>query len=96
MKSSDFTVQQIETIQGALRPGVQYLRKLSERMENRGFSRDQDRTFQLVLAAYDAVFSLGINLHYLSCRKSGHGCGGDSGWKRFQVQPHAGLSDREE
>jgi hypothetical protein len=44
---------------------------LVARMEKRGFPPN-DRLYQHAKRAYDAVCSLGVELHYLSC-KSGVG-----------------------
>ena len=51
----------------ALYPGMNYLSRLKLRMEQVGFLPD-DPLYRHVAAAYDAMFSLRVELHYLSCR----------------------------
>jgi hypothetical protein len=43
-----------------------YLNRLKKRMEARRFPSD-DRQFQTVLRAYDAIHELNVHVHYLSC-----------------------------
>jgi phage anti-repressor protein len=45
---------------------LRYLGLLRERMEKTGFLQS-DKFFQLVSKAYDAVYSLSVEAHYLSC-----------------------------
>ena len=50
-----------------LYPGMNYLSRLKRRMEQVGFLPD-DPLYRHVAAAYDAMLSLRVELHYLSCR----------------------------
>jgi hypothetical protein len=43
-----------------------YLNRLKRRMEKRRFPSD-DKLFQTVLRAYDAIHELNVHVHYLSC-----------------------------
>ncbi len=43
-----------------------YLYRLRERMEKRGF-KASDPLYRKVVAAYDGVLGLWIDLHYMSC-----------------------------
>jgi hypothetical protein len=65
MDSSQLTTAQAEKIKDAIGPTVGYPCRLVQRMERRGFSGD-DRFFQRAKAAYDAMYSLSIDLHYRS------------------------------
>ena len=66
MNSQQLTRQQAETIFRALQPKLGYLSKLRRRMEQTGFPPD-DKLFRLTVAAQDALQSLYIETHYLSC-----------------------------
>lgn len=64
---------QAAKIHDALGPSLRYLHKLQLRMEQVGFL-PTDPLFQLVKNARDAMQSLSVETHYLSC-KSGVGRG---------------------
>jgi hypothetical protein len=71
MDSDDLTAEQATKMHESLFRLANYLRRVVARMEKRGFPPD-DRLYQHAKRAYDAVCSLGVELHYLSC-KSGVG-----------------------
>lgn len=83
MKTSDLTADQLERMFDDVRPAQSYLRRLADRMEQRGFA-ESDPTYQLVSQAHDAVFALAMHLHRSAVSAD-----------RRRVQPHAGLSDRD-
>jgi hypothetical protein len=60
-----------EAINAVLRPCTGYLLQLQRRMLQVGFTPDQPLN-QLVTQAYDAMHSLCVHLHYISC---GNGTG---------------------
>ena len=57
---------QAATINKALFPNLNYLLRLRRRMEQVGFPPD-DKLYLLVCKAYDAVYRLHVETHYLSC-----------------------------
>jgi hypothetical protein len=57
---------QAQVINKALFPGLNYLCRLRNRMVKVGFLPD-DPLFLLVSKAYDAVYRLHMETHYLSC-----------------------------
>jgi hypothetical protein len=59
---------QIERIKEKVGPMLNYLGRLRTRMEKTG--RHNGKLYKLVAQAYNAVHSLNVDLHYLSC---GHG-----------------------
>jgi hypothetical protein len=67
MVTDDLTTDQAKQLQERIRPMLAYLYKLRARMEKRGFPRD-DNLRQLVERAYESVFCLSNELHYLSCK----------------------------
>jgi hypothetical protein len=71
MDSDDLTTEQARQMHESLFRLANYLHRLVSRMEKRGFPPN-DRLYQHAKRAYDAVCSLGVELHYLSC-KSGVG-----------------------
>jgi hypothetical protein len=71
MDSRDLTPEQCRKLQQQLRPSLLYLHALLERCRQQAFPTD-DKVRQLAEAAHDAVFSLNVELHYLSCE---HGVG---------------------
>ena len=57
---------QAATINKALFPNLNYLLHLRKRMEQVGFPHN-DKFYLLVCKAYDAVYVLHMESHYLSC-----------------------------
>jgi hypothetical protein len=53
-------------MKATIRPMLGYLNRLKRRMEKRRFPSD-DKLFQTVLRAYDAIHELNVHVHYLSC-----------------------------
>jgi hypothetical protein len=71
MDSDDLTPEQAGAVYRALVGGMNYLLRLRTRMEKTGFLPN-DRLYQMVCKAYDAMHRLSVDLHYRSC-KSGVG-----------------------
>jgi hypothetical protein len=71
MDSSNLATWQAKALHAALRPALGFLHRLRERMEKRGFPLN-DKLLRLTATAYDALHSLFVELHYMSC-KSGVG-----------------------
>ncbi len=65
MKATGLTQDQARAIYQRLQPMVGFLLKLQERMEQRGFERD-DKFFRLAKRAYDATHELFLEAHHLS------------------------------
>ena len=65
MDSSDLTREQCKILQEQLAPAHRYLHALNERIRQQAFPKD-DKVRQLVETAYNAVFGLSVELHYLS------------------------------
>ena len=61
------THEQAAALGKRLGPTVGYLFRLRERLEKVGFAQT-DKLYQRVCRAQDAMYALGIELHYLSCR----------------------------
>jgi hypothetical protein len=57
---------QAKALYAALRPALGFLYRLQQRMEKRGFPPN-DKLLRLTANACDALHSLCIELHYLSC-----------------------------
>jgi len=53
----------------ALRAALGYLCRLRERMEKRGFPPN-DKLLKLIVAAYNAMHSLTVELQYMSCESA--------------------------
>jgi hypothetical protein len=70
MNSNDITKGQAKVIAAALYPGFNYVARLNRRMEAMGFPPD-DKLFQLVGKAYDAMRHLYGEVHYLGCNGVG-------------------------
>src|SRR5947209_5317354 len=70
MDSSTIQDWQIAKLQKSLQPMLGYLYRLLDRMQRVGFLPD-DRLYQRVSKAYDAMHSLFIELHYLACDGTG-------------------------
>jgi hypothetical protein len=66
MSRGDIQKWQAKRISEALFPATNYLIRLRQRMEKRGFPHD-DPLYREVCAAYDAIHRLGMSMHYLSC-----------------------------
>ena len=66
MKSEDIVTWQAKVMRKNLEGSLRYLYRLMRRMEKKGFPPD-DPLFVKVSAAYDAMLSLCVSLHYLSC-----------------------------
>jgi hypothetical protein len=71
MGKDDIQPEHARIIAERLRSLLNYLGRLKQRMERRGFSQD-DPLYRTVFGAWQAVYSLTVELHYLSC-KSGVG-----------------------
>lgn len=63
MNSRDIQPNQAEQIRRTLQPKIAYILKLKNRMENVGFPPN-DPLLVRVRAAYDAMHTLYIDLHY--------------------------------
>ena len=73
MDRASLELWQAERLRDAVTPMHGYLNKLRRRMEKVGFPH-ADPLFQFVVAAENAVHSLWVNLHYLTCdRRKGIG-----------------------
>jgi hypothetical protein len=66
MNKSDVTPDQAKQLSAVVCRQKAHLHRLRERMEKRGF-KTSDLLYQKVDAAYEAVFRLWIDLHYMSC-----------------------------
>jgi hypothetical protein len=66
MDSDDLTTDQARKMHQSLFRLANYLHRLVARMEKQGFP-PSDRLYQYTKKAYDAVCSLCVELHYLSC-----------------------------
>jgi|GEM_PF-2350954 len=66
MDSGELTDEQIKVLKEQLRPAFLYLKRLVERMGQRGFKPD-DEIFKAAKDAYDRVHGLNVRLHYLGC-----------------------------
>jgi hypothetical protein len=67
MDSRDLTCEQARILRERLMPTQRFLHALHERVHQQAFPPD-DKVRQLVDAAYEAVFALSVELHYLSVR----------------------------
>src|SRR5262245_44430487 len=67
MDSRDLTPAQCKILSEQLGPIQRYLHALHERCRQTAFPED-DKVRQLAETAHDAVFSLNVELHYLSCK----------------------------
>jgi hypothetical protein len=66
MDSNDLTKQQAEQLLAKVRPMLNYLKRLKDRMERRGFPKE-DKLFRLVARIHDDMHHLSVTLHYLKC-----------------------------
>ncbi len=66
MQRDDLTREQIEIVQAKIGQQLRYLGRLRAHMERAGF-HSTDKTYGLVVAAYDATHHLSVDLHYLCC-----------------------------
>jgi hypothetical protein len=66
MDSTKIKPWQAKLMYATLRPALGYLCRLRERMERRGFPPN-DKLLKLTEAAYNAIHSLTVELHYMSC-----------------------------
>jgi hypothetical protein len=66
MDESDITHEQARQLHERLYASLNFLTRLRERMERRGFLPD-DPLYALVAESQDAVFRLRMHLHYLAC-----------------------------
>jgi hypothetical protein len=66
MDSTKLKPWQAKLMYTTLQPALGYLCRLRERMERRGFPAN-DKLFKLTVAAYNAIHSLYIELHYMAC-----------------------------
>ena len=74
MRREDITREQAEAIKAKIGPMLCYLNRLKRRM-NDVFARD-DPLFAQVIDAADALHTLNVSVHYLSCGTTGGGSGG--------------------
>src|SRR5205814_7143795 len=84
MRAEELTRDQARALKNKLRPMLNYLGRLKERMRRRGFVAD-DRLLAAVCRAEDAMHALSVEVHYLSC--------GDSVGRR--ATPADGNANRE-
>jgi hypothetical protein len=61
----DLTAEQLDKLSAAIGPHLGYLHKLRERMDKIGFVPD-DKLRKLVEAAYNAMHSLRVEIHYMA------------------------------
>jgi hypothetical protein len=66
MDSTKIKPWQARRMHTTLLPALGYLCRLRERMEKRGFPPN-DKLLKLTVAAYNAIHSLTVELHYMSC-----------------------------
>ena len=66
MDSTRIKPWQAKLMHATLRPALGYLYRLREHMERRGFPPN-DKLLKLTIAAYNAIHSLTVELHYMSC-----------------------------
>ena len=66
MDSNELTPAQAKILHTAVHRTLGYLFRLRARMEKAGFPPG-DKLFRLTDSAYDALHSLSVELHYLSC-----------------------------
>jgi hypothetical protein len=83
MNSNDLTREQAEAISQKIGPMLGYMNRLKKRM-NQVFVRD-DPLFAQVIDAADALHTLNVSIHYLSCGTTGS----------HAYQPSAGIADAE-
>ena len=62
------TPKQAEAFGERIGPTVGFLFRARERMQKLGFAHD-DRLYQAVVKAQDAMYALRIHLHYASCER---------------------------
>ena len=77
---------QAKVIGSALFPGMNYLYRLRERMQKVGFPHD-DKLYQLVCNAYDAMHRLSVEIHYLSCDGVGNPPNKENSEENVVAQP---------
>ena len=70
MRSEDLTTEQAEKLLWQLRPSLDRLHSIEQRMKQRDFPAD-DPLFRDVQAARIAMGDLAMSLHYLSCKGVG-------------------------
>ena len=66
MDSTRIKPWQAKLMHATLRPALGYLYRLREHMERRGFP-PYDKLLKLTIAAYNAIHSLTVELHYMGC-----------------------------
>jgi hypothetical protein len=79
------TPKQAEAFRQRIAPMLGFVHGCRRRLEARGF-HPSSKVFQLVNAAYDALHSLHIELHYMAC-KSGV-------WRAKEDVPDATATDQ--
>jgi hypothetical protein len=67
MDGTDLTTEQARKMHQSLFRLANYLSRVVRRMEQTGFPPD-DHLYQTTKRAYDAVCTLCMELHYLSCK----------------------------
>ena len=70
MRSDDLTSEQTAEMRDAIAATTYYLRRVRERIDKLAFPKD-DQLRLKVEAAHDAMHSLWVELHYLSCKIGG-------------------------
>jgi hypothetical protein len=70
MERDDIKRWQARKIAETLHPSLNYLFRLRQRMEKKGFAPG-DPYYQMVCRAYDGVQALWVQTHYLSCEGAG-------------------------
>lgn len=67
MDQNDLKPQDAQLIHDKLRSALQYLARLKKRMIDQKFP-ENDRLYEDVVRAHEAMARLGVSLHYLSCK----------------------------
>jgi hypothetical protein len=70
MKKQDITKEQAAQLSKQMFGPMNFLWRLRERMEKRGFPHN-DPLYVLVCEAYTAMHKLSVSVHYLSCDGAG-------------------------
>jgi hypothetical protein len=70
MNRESLSKTQASKLHSKIRDMLGYLFRIRERMQARGFPRD-DRLLMSVERAYDSIHRLTVELHYLSCDGAG-------------------------
>ena len=68
MTSDDITTTQAKRLALKTNPMQGYLFKLWRRLERRGFPTS-DPLYRKVMAAYEALHTLNVEVHYMTCKR---------------------------